>query len=149
MDRSFARNTASISEKYSVEIIEDNGDTMRAQFNTVIPVVIDFESEYVMKYSFSPESTISWEAEPDGTLEGVAGSWELAELGANQTLALYRNTSDLESHGIMMRQLLKLEPTFEQAIQASQTIYVIDGMKKYCEATPEQRARLVEEAKKK
>jgi len=137
-----------ISKHYEMKFLEKTDKTARVQSETVIPLVIDFESEYILNYKFDPPEEIEWEVEPGGDLEGVAGSWRFMELTSDETLTFYRNKSDLRSHGFTMRQLLKLEPTFEQAIQASQTVMVTKNTEEYCEATPEQSEATPEQRKK-
>ncbi len=127
-----------VQKQVSMEVLERDERSARVSVHTVIPLMIDFESEYVLDYRFEPPNRISFKQGPGGDIEGVAGSWELIELKKDKTLVLYRNTSDLRSSGFMMRQLLKIEPAFEAAIQASQTMYVVSDMKMWCEASPEE-----------
>jgi len=140
---------ASIAKQVETTVLERGENTARVKIRTVIPLMIDFDSEYVLDYKFEPPRRFSWTQEPGGDIEGVAGSWELIGLPGDKTLAFYRNTSDLASQGVMMRQLLKVQPSFELAIQASQTMYMVSDMKKYSEASPEERNRMAEEAQKK
>lgn len=140
---------SSISEHYSVSILDKGDNTARAKFETVISLVVDFESEYVVNYTFESPRRMTFVGEPDNDLEDVAGSWEFIELGKDYTLVFYRNTQNIKSQGMLMRQLLKIEPTFGNAIMASMTQYVVEDMKIWVEASPKERQRLAAEAAKK
>jgi ribosome-associated toxin RatA of RatAB toxin-antitoxin module len=140
---------SSVTRQVGAEILEQEGNKGRIKYHTVINLVVDFDSYYTVNYESDPPRRMSWVGEPGSDIEGVAGSWDLVPLEKGKTLAFYRNTSDLKSQGVMMRQLLKIEPTFEQAIQASQTQLATLDMKRYCEASSAQRKKMAEAAKKK
>jgi len=138
-----------IQEQVEMEVLEKDERGARVRVNALLSLMIDFESEYVLDYEFHPPDRINWTAEPGGDIEGVEGSWELVELSPQKTLIFYRGTSDLESMGFMMRQLLKIEPAFALAIQASQAMYMVSDAKRWCEASPARRRAMAETAKKK
>ncbi len=132
----------SISKNNEMLVLEKTETAARVKVHTVINLVIDFDTKYIVNYKLEPPQRVSYKQEPGGDIEGVAGSWELIELESDKTLVFYRNTADLHSHGIMMRQLLKLQPSFGYAIQASQTQWVISDTKLWAEASPKQRKKL-------
>jgi uncharacterized membrane protein len=133
---------ASISKNLYMNILDRKDNTVRIKVRTVINLVIDFDTTYVMKDTLKKPERIDWVGEPGGGIKGVAGSWQFKSLGADKTLAFNRNTSDLPSQGFAMRKILEIEPSFEQAIQASQTILVISDMKRFAEASPEERKKM-------
>ncbi len=136
-----------ISRYYAAEYLERSASGARVAYTSIIPLMIDFESHYTEKVTFTPPNRVAWVGEPGGDLEGIAGSWEMVPLSDDRTLVFYRNTSNLGSQGFMMRKILAVEPTFELAIQACQTQYIIADMKRWCEASPEQRSKLAESVK--
>ncbi len=135
----------SISRHYSMKILEENENTARVRMRTVFHLMIDFDAEVIADYVFQPPDRCTWTGRDGGDVEGVAGCWKLTALGEEQTLLWYRNTSDLKSQGFLMRRLLKIEPTFEQAIQACQTMYVVSDTRKYCEASADERQKMAAE----
>ncbi len=138
---------SSISKNNFMTVLERGDNTARVRIRTAINLIFEFDSEYVVNYTLKKPRSMTWVGETGGDIEGVAGSWELTELDKDETLVLYRNTSDLSSSGVMMRQLLKIEPTFELAIQASQTQFVTSDTKRWCEASPDERKKAAQEAR--
>ncbi len=131
------------SRYYSATYLERSDSGARVDYTSIIPLMVDFKSHYVLNTRFFPPNRTTWVGEPGGDIEGIAGSWELVQLSDDKTLVFYRNTSDLGSQGYMMRKILAVEPTFELAIQACQTQYLIADLKRWCEASPEQRKQMV------
>lgn len=132
---------STISPNWSFETLEQTADGMRGNMNTVMDLTFEFETDYVMDYKFAKPNRIDFKAEEGGDLAGVSGSWTMTDLGG-KTLVVYRNTSDLRSSGFMMRKLLNIEPSFEMAIQASQTQYMIADMKRWTEASVAERKKM-------
>jgi hypothetical protein len=132
---------ASISKNLFMTVIEKSDTAAKVKIRTVINLVIDFDTTYMADYVLKKPERLDWKQEPGGDIKGVAGSWQLKSIG-DKTLLVNRNTSELASQGIAMQQLLKLEPSFEMAIQASQTILVIADAKRFAEASPEERKKM-------
>ena len=106
---------------------------MRIQAKTVLKLFIDLKTKFKANYHLDPPSKMVWEQEPCRDIEGEAGSWEFIPLEKAKTLVLFRHTSDLSSQGMLMRRLLKIEPSFEQAIQASMVQYILNDNKAWAE----------------
>ncbi|MBF0118126.1 MAG: hypothetical protein HQK79_04770 [Desulfobacterales bacterium] len=124
---------SSISKDWTAKIIKQNETSAEVKMKTIMDLTFKFESDYIADYTFEPPDRISYIGVTDSNLKGVAGSYELFSLGDSETLVFYRNTSDLKTQGFMMRKLLNIEPTFELAIQASQTKYMLSTMQQWCE----------------
>jgi len=101
----------------------------KIKVESTISLMIDFDAEYIMDVTQKPPDRSSWTAESDGDLAGVVGSWELVSLGPKDALAIYRNTSDLNSLGFTMRKLLELEPNFAHSIHIAETRRMIGSLK--------------------
>jgi hypothetical protein len=134
--------TASISKNLFMNVVEKSDTAAKVKIRTVINLVIDFDTTYVADYKLKKPERVDWVGEPGGGIQGVAGSWQLKDLSGAKTLLVNRNTSDLASQGFSMQQLLKIEPSFEQAIQASQTILVVTDAKRFAEASPDERKKM-------
>ena len=137
--------SSSISKNSFMKVLEKADNSARVEVRTVINLVVDFDSTYIANYKLSKPDRMDYTQEPGGDLEGVAGSWIYSDLPDGKTLAVYRNTSDLLSTGFSMRQIVKIEPSFEQAIQASQTIIAISNIKRWTEASPAERKEMAKD----
>ncbi len=137
---------SAMSRYYSAVYRERSESAAVIDYTSIIPLMVDFTSKYTLDAKFFPPNRVTWVGEPGGDLEGIAGSWEMVPLSDTKTLVFYRNTSDLGSQGYLMRKILAVEPTFEMAIQACQTQFLVADMKTWCEAGPEKQRKLVEAA---
>ncbi len=138
---------SAMSRYYSAVYLERTATGARIAYTSIIPLMVDFTSKYTLDARFFPPNRVTWVGEPGGDIEGIAGSWEMVPLSEDRTLVFYRNTSDLASQGYLMRKILAVEPTFEMAIQACQTQFLVADMKTWCEASPEKRRKLIEAAR--
>ena len=125
--------SSSMSDFYTMQILSKKDNSMRVKAKTVLKLIVDFKTKYIANYIMTPPTKISWVQEPCKDVEGEAGTWEFFPLEENSTLALFRHTSDLASQGILMRRLLKVEPSFEQAIHASMVQYIVHDNKSWAE----------------
>jgi hypothetical protein len=130
----------------NVEVLKKTEREMLARFHWEINLVLTFEGDYVLRYELDKPRRLAWRNVPgEGNVEGMEGSWDLIPLdNGKRTLAIYRNTFDLKSLGWVMRGLLKIEPTFELAIQASQNLAVVDNLEECLELSAEERQKKVE-----
>jgi uncharacterized membrane protein len=133
---------AGISKNLYMTVLERGENTAKVKIRTVVNLVIDFDTTYSVEYKLTRPERLEWTQLPGGGIQGVAGAWIFKDPGTNQSLVFNRNTSDLKSQGLAMQQLLKIEPSFELAIQASQTILVIDDLKRWAEASDEDREKM-------
>jgi ribosome-associated toxin RatA of RatAB toxin-antitoxin module len=131
----------------NVEVLEKTESGMLARFKWEISLVLTFEADYVLRYELDRPRRLTWRNVPgEGNVEGMEGSWDLIPLdNGKRTLAVFRNTFDLESLGWVMRALLKIEPTFELAIQASQNLAVVDNLEECLELSAEERQKKVQQ----
>ncbi len=125
--------SSSASDLYSMKVLSRKENALRVKAKTTIKLVMKFDTKFIANYELEPPYQMTWEQEPGGDIKGEAGSWEFVELEENKTLVLYRHTSDLKSQGFFMRRLFKIEPAFEQAIQASMVQYIVNDNKKWAE----------------
>ncbi len=125
--------SSSVSDLYSMKVLSQEENTLRVKAKTTIKLVMKFDTKFIANYQLKPPHQMTWKQEPGGDIKGEAGSWEFVELEENKTLVLYRHTSDLKSQGFFMRRLFKIEPAFEQAIQASMVQYIVNDNKKWVE----------------
>jgi ribosome-associated toxin RatA of RatAB toxin-antitoxin module len=118
--------------RVKVTVTNRDDKSMTVKYNLAFSLVVTVNTEYTLKYDISSPNHLSWETVPPaGSIKGVRGSWDLIPVdnGAH-TLALYRTTSDLKSAGAVVQSILKIEPTFELAIQASQSLVAVDNLEK-------------------
>ena len=127
---------------YTAHLLEKGSTTRRYQVESVIPLMIDFDADYVMTASLSAPNHVAWTPEPGADLEGFAASWAFLERGDTTSLVIYRNRSNLGSLGFTMRKLLEVEPLFEHGIHISETQRMLSGVRRWSEASPEARTRL-------
>ncbi len=127
---------------FQAKVVEQSENGGRYEVESVIPLMIDFDAEYVMDATFAPPDQVAWTAEAGGDLEGYQGTWKLIEQGAENTLVFYHTRSNLESLGFTMRKLLEMEPLFEHGIHVSEIQRIMAGIRRWAVASPEERARL-------
>ncbi len=133
-----------------VDLIERSESGIKARFEWEVNLVLTFTGDYILHYELEKPRRITWRSVPgSGSIEGMHGSWDLLPLeGGKKTLALFRNTFDLESLGLLMKALLRIEPTFELAIQASQNLAVVENIEQCLNLTEEERREMVEQRTK-
>ncbi len=127
---------------YSARLLEQSSTTRRYEVESVIPLMIDFDADYVLDASLTSPTRVVWTPEPGGDLEGFDATWLFLARGERTSLVIYRNRSDLRSLGFTMRKLLEVEPLFEHGIHISETQRMLSGVRRWAEASPEARARL-------
>jgi hypothetical protein len=127
-----------------VQVLQRDDKHMSAKYHWEINLLLTFSADYTLDYQMDPPYHMTWTQAPgDATIKGMNGSWDLIPLDNGQrTLAVFRNTFDLRSLGIVMRALLAIEPTFEVAIQASQSMLVLDNIEECLTLTLKQRQEL-------
>jgi ribosome-associated toxin RatA of RatAB toxin-antitoxin module len=133
-----------------VKVLKRDDREMTARFEWEIYLVLTFNAEYTLQYKLDRPRGMTWHSIPgEGNVEGMRGSWDLIPLeNGTRTLAIFRNTFDLRSLGFLMRALLRIESTFELAIQASQNLAVVDNLEQCLTLSPEQRQQIMERRQK-
>jgi ribosome-associated toxin RatA of RatAB toxin-antitoxin module len=133
-----------------VELLERNDCQMRARFEWEVNLVLTFRGDYVLEYDLDRPHRITWQSIPGmGSIQGMRGSWNLIPLqGGARTLAVFRNTFELKSLGFLMKALLRIEPTFELAIQASQNLAVVENLEQCLTLSTQERREIMEQRTK-
>jgi ribosome-associated toxin RatA of RatAB toxin-antitoxin module len=141
---------AAIDPRVNARVIERDESSMVVQYNLEVYLVLSFELEYQFQYQLEKPHRITWDTIPEKSdIRGTRGLWDLLPVdGGKKTLALCRTTVDFESMGLIMRALLKIEPTFELALQASQNLVGVDNIEKAMTMSPEERKKHFEDRKR-